>query len=346
MDYVIKEINVLEEELLDQKLWQDQKKLTPILQKKKNLEEKLETYNRLNLELKDLSELYELYEEDKGSGLGTKDIVEELNILFKKTEEFKNLSLFDPLDYSNCFLELNAGAGGVESHDWVSMIMRMYLRFAERMGYKSEIINLLEGEEAGIKSCCIKFLGSMSYGWMKTENGVHRLVRISPFNSAKKRMTSFASVSVYPEVGDLKEVEIEDKDIRIDTYRSSGAGGQHVNTTDSAVRITHIPTKIVVQCQNQRSQHKNKAEALKMLVSRLYELEKRKKDIELNIDYKNKGDNAWGNQIRSYVLNPYQMVKDLRSNYQTFNVTEILDGNLKELIIYNLSYFSSKSNRA
>ncbi|MGC0371712.1 MAG: hypothetical protein DGJ47_000411 [Rickettsiaceae bacterium] len=248
-------------------------------------------------------------------------------------------------DPSNAFLEINAGAGGTESHDWASMMMRMYLRFGERMGFKTEIVSLIDGEEAGIKSCCIKFKGDMAYGWLKSESGVHRLVRISPFNSAGKRMTSFASCWVYPEVDENIDITIEEKDIRVDTYRASGAGGQHVNTTDSAVRITHIPTNIVTQCQNDRSQHRNKAEAMLMLKARLYELEIQKKNEEVNKQNAAKTDNGWGHQIRSYVLQPYQMVKDLRSEFETSDSSGILDGNLEKMISASLAFKAIKNKK-
>lgn len=244
-------------------------------------------------------------------------------------------------DNNNCFLEINAGAGGTESHDWASMMMRMYLRFVERMGFKTEIINIIAGEEAGIKSCCIKIKGDMAYGWMKSESGVHRLVRISPFNAAGKRMTSFASCWVYPEIDENISIVLEDKDIRIDTYRASGAGGQHVNTTDSAVRITHLPTNIVVQCQNDRSQHRNKAEAMQMLKSRLYDFELKKKNEAINKQNAEKTEIGWGYQIRSYVLQPYQMVKDLRTNYDTSDTGSVLDGKLEKFISSSLSLNAS-----
>lgn len=241
------------------------------------------------------------------------------------------------MDGNNCFLEINAGAGGTESHDWASIMMRMYLRFAERMGFKPEIINIISGEEAGIKSCCIKITGNMAYGWLKTESGVHRLVRISPFNAAGKRMTSFASCWVYPEVDDNIDITIEEKDLRIDTYRSSGAGGQHVNTTDSAVRITHIPTNIVTQCQSDRSQHRNKAEAMRMLKARLFELEMQKKNDEINKQNAEKTEIGWGHQIRSYVLQPYQLVKDLRTDYETSDTGGVLDGDLEKFVSASLA---------
>lgn len=265
-------------------------------------------------------------------------IQEELKNIALAAEKFETECLFSgQADSNNCFLEINAGAGGTESHDWAAMMMRMYLRFGERMGFKTEIVNITSGEEAGIKSCSIKFKGDMAYGWLKTESGVHRLVRISPFNASGKRMTSFASCWVYPEVDDNIDIQIEEKDLRIDTYRASGAGGQHVNTTDSAVRITHIPTNIVVQCQNDRSQHRNKAEAMSMLKSRLFEMELKKRNEEVNKQNSEKTEIGWGHQIRSYVLQPYQMVKDLRTGYETGNSYAVLDGDLEKFISASLA---------
>ena len=231
-------------------------------------------------------------------------------------------------DANNCFVEFHAGAGGTESQDWAEMLCRMIIRWAERHDYNVEQIDETPGEEAGIKSVTLKISGHNAYGWLKTESGVHRLVRISPFDSNSRRHTSFASIWVYPEIDDAIEVELEDKDIRVDTYRASGAGGQHVNKTDSAIRMTHIPTGIVVQCQNNRSQHQNRANALKMLKARLYELELQKREAESEAQQASKTDNAWGHQIRSYVLHPYQMVKDLRTNTETGNTTAVLDGDL------------------
>ncbi len=266
------------------------------------------------------------------------DSIEELRKIQIYAEKFITECFFsEPEDQSNCFLELHAGAGGTESQDWVSMMLRMYLRFAERMSFTSKIMNIIAGEETGIKSCCLKINGDKAYGWIKNESGVHRLVRISPFNASKKRMTSFASCWVYPEIDQNITVNIENKDLRIDTYKSSGAGGQHVNTTDSAVRITHLPTNIVVQCQNDRSQHRNKAEALKMLKSRIFKLEIQKKNEKIDKKHLIKTDIAWGNHIRSYVLQPYQIVKDIRSGYETSNTKDILDGDLEKIISSILS---------
>ena len=241
--------------------------------------------------------------------------------------------LNEEADHYNAFLEIHAGAGGTESQDWAEMIQRMYIRWAESQeDCKVSILQESRGDEAGIKSCTIKISKEYSYGWLKRESGIHRLVRISPFDSNKRRHTSFASVWVYPEVDENIEININEADLRIDTYRASGAGGQHVNKTDSAVRITHIPSKIVVQCQSDRSQHKNKSNALSMLKSRLFELELQKRKEKENIINSEKKDIGWGNQIRSYVLHPYKLIKDLRTNYETSNVSDILDGKIEKFL--------------
>ncbi len=236
-------------------------------------------------------------------------------------------------DHSNAFLEIHAGAGGTESQDWAEMLQRMYIRWAEsQKNCRVTLLQETRGEEAGIKSCTVKISKEYTYGWLKKESGIHRLVRISPFDSNKRRHTSFASVWIYPEINEKVELDIKDTDLRIDTYRASGAGGQHVNKTDSAVRITHIPTNIVVQCQSDRSQHKNKSNAMNMLKSRLYELEIQKRKEKENKKNLEKKDIGWGNQIRSYVLHPYKLIKDLRSNYETSNVNEVLDGNIEKFL--------------
>ncbi len=245
-------------------------------------------------------------------------------------------------DNKECFLEIHAGAGGTESHDWAQMLLRMYLRWSERHKFKIEYVDQVAGEEAGIKSVTIKIYGKNAYGYCKSENGVHRLVRLSPFNAAGKRQTSFASVFAFPVLTDDINVEVNEKDLRIDTYRASGAGGQHVNTTDSAVRITHIPSSIVVQCQSDRSQHKNKAEAISMLKARLYEVELRSRQEKVDQLNKEKTEIGWGHQIRSYVLHPYQMVKDLRTEYETSNTGAVLDGKLDEFM---LAYLKSMATR-
>ena len=243
----------------------------------------------------------------------------------------------DEVDQNNSFLEIHAGAGGTESQDWAEMLQRMYVRWAESKEFDISLLQESKGEEAGIKSSTLKISGDYVYGRLKRESGIHRLVRISPFDSNKRRHTSFASIWVYPEIDDKVEIEINEGDLRIDTYRASGAGGQHVNKTDSAVRITHIPTHIVVQCQSGRSQHKNKSNAMAMLKSRLYELELQKRKEEENKINSEKKDIGWGNQIRSYVLHPYKLIKDLRTNYESSNVSDVLDGNIDKFLEKSLT---------
>ena len=240
-------------------------------------------------------------------------------------------------DPNNIFLEIHAGAGGTESQDWAEMLVRMYIRWAEKKEAKVLLLQETRGEEAGIKSATIKIEQEYAYGWLKRESGIHRLVRISPFDSNKRRHTSFASVWVYPEIDNKIEIEINESDLRIDTYRASGAGGQHVNTTDSAVRIKHIPTEIVVQCQNDRSQHKNKAYAMNMLKSRIYEFEIQKRKEKENVVNDQKKQIGWGSQIRSYVLHPYKLIKDLRTNYESSNINDILDGDIDDFLEKSLS---------
>lgn len=251
-------------------------------------------------------------------------------------EEKITLMFSGEADDKSCFLEIHSGAGGTESDDWAAMLLRMYTRWAEKHKYKVTVVDILNGEEAGIKGVTIKIDGLNAYGWLRTESGIHRLVRISPFSSTGKRHTSFASVWVFPVIDDSIKIEINESDLKIDTYRSSGAGGQHVNTTDSAVRITHLPTKIVVQSQSQRSQHKNKDECMSMLRARLYEFELQKKKQALEAQNALKTDIGWGNQIRSYVLQPYQMVKDLRTDHSISNAAEVLDGSIDEFIVKSL----------
>ena len=240
-------------------------------------------------------------------------------------------------DYNNAFLEIHAGAGGTESQDWAEMLQRMYLRWSESKNFKVLLLQESKGEEAGIKSSTIKISGDYIYGWLKRESGIHRLVRISPFDSNKRRHTSFASISVYPEIDDKINIEINESDLRVDTFRASGAGGQHVNTTDSAIRITHNPSGIVVQCQSDRSQHKNKSNAMSMLKSRIYELELNKRKSEEQKTNSEKKEIGWGNQIRSYVLHPYKMIKDLRTNYESSNVNDILDGKIDKFLEKSLT---------
>ncbi len=259
------------------------------------------------------------------------------NVLIDSTNiRYLNL-MNEQTDQNSAFIEIHAGAGGTESQDWAEMLQRMYVRWSETKNGNVSLLQETRGEEAGIKSCVMKISVDFAYGWLKRESGIHRLVRISPFDSNKRRHTSFASVWVYPELDEKIEIEINDSDLRIDTYRASGAGGQHVNKTDSAVRITHIPTKIVVQCQSDRSQHKNKANAISMLKSRLYELELQKKKEEENKSNQNKKDIGWGNQIRSYILHPYKMIKDLRTNVESPNTSDILDGKIDKFLESSLT---------
>ncbi len=261
------------------------------------------------------------------------ELVNKINELKKKFEKIKIKSLLNKdTDDCNAFLEIHAGAGGTESQDWAEMLSRMYQRFAEKNDYKYKIIDLQKGEEAGVKSVSMNITGYKSYGYLKNESGIHRLVRISPFDSNKRRHTSFSSVWVYPELDKDIEIDINNKDLRIDTFRASGAGGQHINTTDSAVRITHLKYNIVVQSQSERSQHRNRDTAMKMLKSRLYEIELNKKNEEKKKEEDNKKKIGWGNQIRSYVLHPYKMVKDLRTNYQTSNAENVLDGDIIDFL--------------
>lgn len=310
-------------------LWDSPQEAQILLKQKSTLETKLKSFNNLSDDFAATKELLELSlaENDQEATL---ELTSSLQDLLQLSESLKIESLFaNAEDNASCFLEIHPGAGGTESHDWAEMLARMYMRYAEKAGFKTEILDEQKGEEVGLKAFTVKFSGHNAYGWLKVESGVHRLVRISPFNSQGKRMTSFASVWVYPEADENFDVEILDKEIRLDTYRASGAGGQHINKTDSAIRITHLPTNIVVQCQNSRSQHKNRDEAFKMLRSRLYEQELRRKQDEIEKQNTKKGDNGWGNQIRSYVLQPYQMVKDLRTNYETSNINSTLDGDIK-----------------
>ena len=288
----------------------------------------MKSYEKFFKEIENINDLYDLafQEEDEETIQDCQKKISKILTDIKKKEI--NCFLSGENDNYDIYLEIHAGAGGTESQDWADMIRRMYLKWFDKRKYKYEIISEHKGDEAGIKSSTIKVEGDHLYGLMKSESGVHRLVRISPFDSGARRHTSFASVWIYPAVDDDINIEIDEKDLRVDTYRSSGAGGQHVNTTDSAVRITHIPTKIVVQCQNQRSQHKNKETCFKMLKARLYEYEIQKKEEENQKELSFKTDIGWGHQIRSYVLQPYQLVKDLRNKTESTNPASVLDGNI------------------
>ncbi len=314
-------------------MWDNPTEAQKIMLKKSAIEKQINSITDIKQGLNDYIELTEIAEGDE-----LKEIEESLSDLAIEANKAKIEALFSgEADSSDCFIEIHAGAGGTESCDWAEMLLRQYLRWCEKHEFKTEIIDELVGDEAGIKSVTFSASGFNAYGWAKTESGVHRLVRISPFDSAGKRHTSFASVWVYPKIDDNIEIEIDMSEVRIDTYRASGAGGQHVNKTDSAVRLTHEPTGIVAQCQNGRSQHKNKAEAMRILKSRLYELELRKRNEEADAANADKTEIGWGNQIRSYVLHPYQMVKDLRTKVETGNTSAVLDGDLDEFIMASLS---------
>jgi peptide chain release factor 2 len=303
----------------------------------KNIEKKISDFKRVEQSFEDIKELYNFAIEENDTET-INQLILESNIALKDSTEIRYLNLMNgEVDINNAFLEIHAGAGETESQDWAEILQRMYLRWAESKNYKVSLLQESRGEEVGIKSSTIKISGEFTYGWLKKESGIHRLVRISPFDSNKRRHTSFASIWVYPEIDEKIDIEINESELRIDTYRASGAGGQHVNTTDSAVRITHIPTGIVVQCQSDRSQHKNKSNAMSMLKSRIYESELSKKKNEENITNSQKKQIGWGSQIRSYVLHPYKMIKDLRTNYESSNVNDILDGKIDKFLEKSLT---------
>jgi peptide chain release factor 2 len=307
------------------------------MRERRRLDEAVSAFRSIETELDETLGLMEMAEEE-----GQEDLVDEgvaaLAALAKRAETDKVAALLSgEADASDCYIEINAGAGGTESNDWAEMLQRMYGRWAERRGFKVESIDEHPGEQAGIKSCTLLIKGENAYGWGKTESGVHRLVRISPYDSNARRHTSFTSVWVYPAIDDEIDIEILEKDLKIDTYRASGAGGQHVNTTDSAVRITHLPTGIIVACQNERSQHKNRATAMKMLKARMYEAELQKREAEAAATNALKSDIGWGHQIRSYVLQPYQMVKDLRTGHVSNQPDVVLDGDLDPFMAASLS---------
>ena len=300
------------------------------------LETQLGLVDNIKIQLDDISEFFKIaIEENDNRAL--EEYFEELVSISKKIEsEIFKLQFNGETDTKNCYLEIHAGAGGTESQDWASMLRRMYLRWAEKNSFKIKIIHETTGEEAGIKSSTLLIEGRYAFGYLKKESGVHRLVRISPFDSNSRRHTSFSSVWITPHVDDNINIEIQEKDLRVDTFRASGAGGQHVNTTDSAIRITHLPTNTVVQCQSERSQHKNRDTAMNMLKSKLYEIEMQKIEGEKKVAAGNKTEIGWGNQIRSYVLHPYRMVKDLRSNYEDSDPDKVLDGEIDELLFSNI----------
>ena len=318
--------------MLEVNFWQNKSTSNKIIKEKKLLEDLINSYNQSKTQLKDLNDLYDLAVEEKNTDIQNEinKNISDLRIVTKKNEIKCFLS--NEADTLDTYIEIHAGAGGTESQDWADMLRRMYLRWSDNKNFKNQIVSEHKGDEAGIKSTTIKIEGEYVFGWLKKESGIHRLVRISPFDSGARRHTSFASVWVYPVVDENINIEILEKDLRVDTYRSSGAGGQHVNTTDSAVRITHIPSKIVVQCQNERSQHKNKETCMNMLRARLYDFEIKKKEIKNQSTEASKSEIGWGHQIRSYVLQPYQVVKDNRTNHESTSPNKVLDGELDEFL--------------
>ena len=321
---------------MDLNFWQDKLNSKKVIKEKKLFEDLISSFENSVKQLNDLNELNELAAQENNLNIQSEVLtgIKDLRIEVKKNEIKCFLS--NETDSLDCYVEIHAGAGGTESQDWADMLRKMYLKWSDNRSFRSKLISEHRGDEAGIKSTTIKIEGDYVFGWLKKESGIHRLVRISPFDSGARRHTSFASVWVYPAVDEDINVDIHDKDLRIDTYRSSGAGGQHVNTTDSAVRITHLPTKIVVQCQNERSQHKNKETCMNMLKARLYDYEINKKEKENQSMESSKSDIGWGHQIRSYVLQPYRLVKDNRTNFESTNPDKILNGEIDDFLEQSL----------
>jgi peptide chain release factor 2 len=332
IDNKINEIETLQKKTQETDFWENNENAQSVLKEINKRQSWVSDWEKQKSLLDEIDLLVELQEEHPGEDI-EEDILEQVTQFEQQLDDLEFKKMFsNKTDSRNAILTIHPGAGGTESQDWAEMLMRMYLRYCEISGFKTDTLDFLSGEEAGIKSVTIEVIGDYAYGYLKAETGVHRLVRISPFDANKRRHTSFASVFVLPEVDDKIDIEIDSADLKIDTYRASGAGGQHVNKTDSAIRITHIPTGIVVQCQNERSQHKNKANAMKILASRLYKMkeeEQRKKKQEMEDDKK---DIAWGSQIRSYVFHPYNMVKDHRTGFETSNTQSVMDGDLKSFI--------------
>ncbi|MEY4891155.1 MAG: peptide chain release factor 2 [Pseudomonadota bacterium] len=336
-DRAVKRLEDLNAKVEDQALWNDPKAAQEVMRERRRLEEAINATKSIERERDDTVELLEMAEEEGDTALADEAVIS-LGELAARAETDKVAALLaGEADANDTYIEINAGAGGTESQDWAEMLQRMYTRWAERHKMKVELVDYHGGEQAGIKSATLMIKGENAYGYAKTESGVHRLVRISPYDSNARRHTSFSSVWVYPVVDDDIDIEVNESELRIDTYRASGAGGQHVNTTDSAVRITHIPTGIVVACQNQRSQHKNRAEAMKQLKARLYEAELQKREAEASAVNASKTDIGWGHQIRSYVLQPYQLVKDLRTGVTSTAPGDVLDGDLDRFMAAALS---------
>jgi len=318
--------------MFDANFWQNKSVAQKIVKEKKLHEDLISSLSSSVKELKELNDLYELAVDENNQSIINETLKNIENLKLKSKKNETKCFLSNETDSLDCYIEIHAGAGGTESQDWAEMLRRMYMKWAANKKFKSQLISEHKGDEAGIKSSIIKIEGDYIYGWLKSESGIHRLVRISPFDSGARRHTSFASIWVYPVVDENINIEIIDKDLRVDTYRSSGAGGQHVNTTDSAVRITHLPTKIVVQCQNERSQHKNKETCMNMLRARLYDFKIKEKERETKNLESSKSEIGWGHQIRSYVLHPYRLVKDNRTNYESSNPDKVLNGEIDDFL--------------
>jgi peptide chain release factor 2 len=338
-------ISRIDLETAKKEFWDDQEKAQQTLRERSTLQQELERWGNKEKELEEILILSEFVKET-GDPKDQAELEERVKGLEESLARYEiERMLGGENDEGNAFLTINAGAGGTEAQDWVEMLLRMYLMWAERKGFETQVIDLLQGDEAGVKNVTFLVKGSYAYGYLKCESGIHRLVRVSPFDANSRRHTSFASVYAYPELSDDIAVEIKEEDLRVDTFRSSGPGGQHVNRTESAIRITHIPTNIVVQCQNERSQHKNRAIAMSILKSRLYELEKKKQEEKMSEINKDKKDIAWGSQIRSYTLHPYKLVKDHRTKVEEHNADAVLDGNIDAFIKACLLYLTFEQKR-
>ncbi len=336
-DRALRRLDELNARVEDPTLWDDQKKAQEVMRERTRLDNAITATRSIESEMKDTAELIEMADEEGDAALADEGVAA-LSALADRADKDKVTALLSgEADGFDTYIQINAGAGGTESQDWAEILQRMYYRWAERRGYKVEIVDYHAGEQAGIKSATMLIKGENAYGYAKTESGVHRLVRISPYDSAARRHTSFSSVWVYPVIDDSFEIDIKESDLKIDTYRASGAGGQHVNTTDSAVRITHVPSGIIVASQNDRSQHKNRATAMSMLKARMYEAEMQKREAEASTDYAAKTEIGWGHQIRSYVLQPYQLVKDLRTGVTSTSPDDVLDGALDPFMAAALS---------
>jgi peptide chain release factor 2 len=346
LDGLNSQLKELDDELSRRALWEDQEKAQTKLKERSRLQGEIENWSQKEKELEEVLILSEFVRETEDQK-DLEELVERVNSLDQALDRYEiERMLGGENDEANAIVYINAGAGGTEAQDWAEMLLRMYLRWAERKGFETQVVDVLPGEEAGIKNVTFLVKGSYAYGYLKCENGIHRLVRISPFDANNRRHTSFASLYSYPELADNITVDIREEDLRVDTFRSSGPGGQHVNRTESAIRITHLPTGIVVQCQNERSQHKNRAIAMAILRSRIYELEKKKQEEKMNILEKEKKDIAWGSQIRSYTLHPYKLIKDHRTKTEVHNAEAVLDGEIDSFIKAYLLYltFDRKSD--